>query len=100
LFFCFHSCSNFFPPLPPQEKTVAQPTAPATTNNSNSDGHSLASLVRKKSTGDLDSGMDPMNLEIHLNDGGFQELFNMDKKTFAAMPKWKRDREKKKHGLF
>jgi|TARA_B110000090_G_C13124590_1_gene347624 hypothetical protein len=44
--------------------------------------------------------MDPMNLEIHLNDGGFQELFNMDKKTFAAMPKWKRDREKKKHGLF
>jgi hypothetical protein len=69
-------------------------------SSGDSGGHTLESLVRRKSLGQLEIDMDKMNLEKYLSDEDFQKTFNMDKASFAKMPKWKRDREKKKHGLF
>ena len=38
--------------------------------------------------------------EQYLSDEDFEEMFGMDKGAFNALAKWKRNAEKKKHGLF
>ena len=38
--------------------------------------------------------------ELNLSDADFSALFGTDKAALAAMPKWKRQAAKKKHGLF
>jgi len=38
--------------------------------------------------------------EEYLSDDAFQTLFGVSKADFAKLPKWKRDSEKKLHGLF
>lgn len=45
-------------------------------------------------------GIDASKKEEYLDDQTFQSVFGMDKQTFAALPKWKRDDAKKKNGLF
>lgn len=45
-------------------------------------------------------GVDPLNREQHLSDAEFQQVFSMGKDEFNKLPKWKKDGEKKKIGLF
>lgn len=45
-------------------------------------------------------GVDPSCKEMFLDNGEFQSLFGMDKQSFEALPKWKRQKAKKDHGLF
>merc|ERR1712151_365423 len=45
-------------------------------------------------------GVDPGSRETHLSDEEFQSVFGMAKGEWAAVPKWKKDNLKKKHGLF
>lgn len=45
-------------------------------------------------------GVDPGSRELHLSDEEFKATFGVDKGAWAKMPKWKKDGEKKKHGLF
>jgi hypothetical protein len=45
-------------------------------------------------------GVDPTQKEAYLDDKTFQETFGMDRHAFNGLAKWKRDAEKKKHGLF
>lgn len=46
------------------------------------------------------AGLDPSRKEEYLDDATFASLFNMDKASFAALSKWKKDEQKKKLGLF
>ena len=46
------------------------------------------------------AGVDPTRKEEYLDDSEFLELFGVDKASFAALPKWKRDAQKKKLSLF
>lgn len=48
----------------------------------------------------LPDGVDPAFKEKFLDEATFKQLFNTDLATFSAMPKWKRDEQKKKVGLF
>ena len=48
----------------------------------------------------LPDGVDPTQKETYLAEGVFRELFKMEPAAFAALPKWKRDEQKKKVGLF
>jgi hypothetical protein len=50
--------------------------------------------------GSLPEGVDPAQKEQYLDDATFQNLFGTTRQAFAALPKWKRDEAKKKHGLF
>jgi advillin len=45
-------------------------------------------------------GVDPAKKEEYLDDATFKALFNVERAAFRALPKWKRDEAKKKHGLF
>ena len=45
-------------------------------------------------------GVDPGTREEHLGAEEFQSLFGMAKSEWGAVPKWKKDNLKKKHGLF
>lgn len=45
-------------------------------------------------------GIDPALKEQYLSDEQFQEVFEMSKDAFKAMPLWKRQGKKKKVGLF
>jgi hypothetical protein len=38
--------------------------------------------------------------ELYLSDADFASVFKMARTAFEALPKWKRDAEKKKAGLF
>ena len=46
------------------------------------------------------ASIDPTKKEEYLSDSDFQEVFGMSKTAFGALPKWKRNAAKKKHGLF
>lgn len=48
----------------------------------------------------LPEGVDPAQKEEYLSDAEFAQVFGMDKAAFRAMPKWKRDQNKKNKGLF
>lgn len=45
-------------------------------------------------------GIDAGKREMFLPDSDFATLFGMGKSDFEALPKWKRDKAKKDHGLF
>jgi hypothetical protein len=45
-------------------------------------------------------GVDPTKKEEYLSNEDFAAKFGVDKATFAAQPKWKRDAKKKELGLF
>merc|ERR1711971_1292981 len=45
-------------------------------------------------------GVEATRREEYLSDYDFQALFGMSKADFAKFPKWRRDSEKKIHGLF
>lgn len=45
-------------------------------------------------------GVDSANRECYLSDNDFQTVFGMGKSSFEVLPKWKRDKLKKEHGLF
>jgi len=47
-------------------------------------------------TKDIDVG----SRELYLSDAAFDAVFGMSKSVFKAMPKWKKDKAKKDHGLF
>merc|ERR1712061_20139 len=47
-----------------------------------------------------DLGIPATERETFLPESKFQELFGVSKADFAKLPKWKRDGQKKKHGLF
>ena len=57
---------------------------------------SLAELKEMKGA----DGIDPTVKEKYLSNSDFQELFDMGKDAFAAMPLWRRQQAKKKVGLF
>jgi hypothetical protein len=44
--------------------------------------------------------VDPAHKEEYLGDAEFLALFETDRDSFRAMPKWKRDAKKKQVGLF
>jgi hypothetical protein len=44
--------------------------------------------------------VNPANKEEYLSDAEFSKLFGVDKATFKAQPKWKKDTKKKELGLF
>lgn len=50
--------------------------------------------------GVLPSKADRNNLEYHLSDEEFEEIFHMIKKDFYSLPEWKRNDMKTKAGLF
>jgi hypothetical protein len=39
-------------------------------------------------------------LQTYLSDQDFVAIFQMDREAFGALPEWKRNNEKKKHGLY
>jgi hypothetical protein len=60
---------------------------------------SYRDLVKKTLTKDY-SGVDKISLEKSLSDDEFISVFMMDRETFYALPKWKREDAKKKLYLF
>jgi len=48
----------------------------------------------------LKLGVEPAERETYLSPEDFQEVFKMDKESFAKLPKWKRDNLKKRALLF
>lgn len=48
----------------------------------------------------IPDGVDPSRKEEYLDATTFSSFFGMDKASFAALPKWKRDSQKKSKGLF
>lgn len=45
-------------------------------------------------------GCDPLKLEEYLSPKEFEAIFNMSKKAFAQLPRWKQSQLKKPHRLF
>ena len=45
-------------------------------------------------------GIDPTNKEQYLEEEEFKKMFGIDLAAFLKLPVWKRQLEKKKHGLF
>ena len=89
-------------PTPEQKKEAAPAAAAATAVTPAAVVYAAAgtyfSLEQLKAG--VPAGVDPANKEIYLDDAAFKTLFSMDRAALAAMPKWKRDAEKKKYGLF
>lgn len=46
------------------------------------------------------AGLDAGTREMYLSDEAFIAVFGLTKDNFKSMPKWKRDQQKKEHGLF
>lgn len=76
----------------PPAEPAAEPVAPAAA----SPGTTYSYEQLKSPT----AGVDPTRKEEYLDDSEFLELFGVDKVSFAALPKWKKDTQKKKLGLF
>ncbi len=83
---------EFVAKAPVASTTTAAPVAAKATDGST---HSLESLKSG-----CPAGVDPTCKETYLDDATFKSVFNTDKAAFAALPKWKRDEQKKKAGLF
>ncbi|KAI4872381.1 hypothetical protein NFI96_033650 [Prochilodus magdalenae] len=48
----------------------------------------------------LPEGVDPLHLELYLSDKDFQDLLQMTREEFSALPNWKQLNLKKSKGLF
>ena len=48
----------------------------------------------------LPDGVDPLRLELYLNDEHFEQVLQMPRSTFHNLPIWKQTNIKKKVGLF
>ena len=87
----------------PAPKSFAAPLA-SSASASSAPAAALPPITEVHSYEDLKNGVppgvDPARKEEYLDDKTFKELFETDKKTFAALPKWKKDDAKKKKGLF
>ena len=83
---------EFVAKAPVATTTTAPVSAVKATDGST---HSLESLKSG-----CPAGVDPTCKETYLDDATFKSIFNTDKAAFAALPKWKRDEQKKKAGLF
>jgi hypothetical protein len=75
---------------PPKEETKVAPTP----------GEELTVDQLKDEQVCKAKGVDPAMKETYLSDADFETLFKMPKTEFAALPKWKKETAKKKHGLF
>ncbi len=90
------------------KKTGAQAPAPAPTPApapAQGPVRTAPSAVKGKYTYEqlrdgLPEGVDATQKEECLDDAAFQTVFGMDRNSFKALPKWKRDEAKKKKGLF
>jgi hypothetical protein len=85
--------------------SAPSPPAAAASNTTAGGSGSYADPASKKVPYDslksgLPEGVDPAHKEEYLDDASFQSMFGMDRIAFRALPKWKRDDAKKKHGLF
>ena len=76
-----------------EEKKAPVPVAKASSSGS----YSIEDL---KSNNFPEGAVDVTCKETFLSDADFQTVFGMDKATFDAQAKWKRDAAKKKVGLF
>jgi hypothetical protein len=83
---------------PPAATAAAAPAAAAKTAAEITEFFTLDQLKDRDFWTQKD--VDPTNRELYLNDAEFVAIFPMGKEAFTKMPKWKRDNEKKKHGLF
>jgi hypothetical protein len=81
-------------------ETKAVTTTPAATTAPAPIGEALTVEQLKDEKVCKANGVDPAAKEKHLSDADFQSIFNMTKPEFAALPKWKQETAKKKHGLF
>jgi hypothetical protein len=84
-------------PVAAAPAAVAAPVAAAAAQYN--DPASKSYSYEQLKAGPID-GVDPIGKELYLEDTVFLELFGMDKVTFAAQPKWKKDTQKKKISLF
>lgn len=44
--------------------------------------------------------VDPSRKEYHLTDEDFEKVFDMDKKSYQSLPRWKQQELRRKNGLF
>jgi len=87
------------PKAPPKVETKVA-TKPAATTAAMPAGEALTLDQLKDEQVCKAKGVDPAVKETYLSDADFQELFKMPKAEFAALPKWRQETAKKKHGLF
>ena len=87
--------SNDLPPLlnPPTVVEVEKPSLRKATSKK-------FSYVDLSDKGDLPEGVDPLNLEQHLEDGEFPKVFGMSREEYFKKPKWKQMELKKLTKLF
>jgi len=87
-------------PAPAPKAETKPATTPAATTAPAPAGEALTVEELKDEKVCKAKGVDPTIKEKYLSDADFQSLFNMAKADFAALPKWKQETAKKKHGLF
>jgi len=80
-------------PAAPAAAAAPAPVAPAAAGAMSLADLQNADVWRAK-------GVDAAHRETYLGDAEFEATFGMNKGAFDALPKWKKDGEKKKHGLF
>lgn len=88
-----HDAKIFGDAPAPEVKEVPVPVATA----SSSGTYNVEDL---KTNNFPDGAVDLTKKETYLTDNDFQEVFGMDRASFDAQAKWKRDAAKKKVGLF
>merc|ERR1719201_1928854 len=85
-------------PAPASAAAAAAPALPPPSGGAaGSITVSLADILAKRN---IPEGFDVTKKELYLSDAEFQATFNMSKEAYKNMPKWKQNREKKKHNLF
>lgn len=86
---------NSLPPLlnPPSLSEIEKPKFIKLTSKS-------FSYDQLSDKGDLPEGVDPLNLELHLDEGEFPKVFGMTKDEYFKKPKWKQMELKKLTKLF
>lgn len=78
--------------------TPAAAPAPVSEQSSDLQVFTLAELQDQQIW--LAKGVISTERERYLDDATFLKLFGVNKEEFAKLPKWKRDQQKKTHGLF
>uniref|UniRef100_A0A3B4D489 HP domain-containing protein n=1 Tax=Pygocentrus nattereri TaxID=42514 RepID=A0A3B4D489_PYGNA len=56
--------------------------------------------IEELTTKPLPEGVDPLHLELYLSDKDFQDVLQMTREEFSALPNWKQLNLKKSKGLF